>query len=132
MIAEARLENQVTWLGAVYGEQKLHLLRNTDVFVLPSYQEGFSIAILEALASQIPVVATTGCHFPELQRLGAGFVVAPDAYEVATALQTLRSMSVSGRRQMGRRGRELFLSRYTWESVTSQLEELYLSLTAPA
>ena len=37
-----------------------------DAFILPSYSEGFSMAILEALACSLPCVITTACHFPEL------------------------------------------------------------------
>ena len=46
--------------------------RAADAFILPSYSEGFSMAILEALACRLPSVITTACHFPELGQAGGG------------------------------------------------------------
>ena len=68
------------------GEDKMAALGLADLFVLPSYSEGFSIAVLEALASRLPVVITKACNFPEVGEHGAGFVVEPNEEAVYQAL----------------------------------------------
>lgn len=64
--------------GVVYGEEKLDLLRQTNIFVLPSYSEGFSRAMIEAMSVGKPVVCTpVGAH-NEIIRDGVnGFIVQP-------------------------------------------------------
>lgn len=57
-VREHRLEGEVEIPGWISGEAKARLLAASDVFVLPSYFEGLSNAMLEAMAAGLPVVAT--------------------------------------------------------------------------
>ena len=52
------MKNRVTYLGWLEGEAKRQYLRKTDIFVLPSYFEGQSVAILEAMANGCAVVGS--------------------------------------------------------------------------
>ncbi len=72
--------------GPIYGEDKIAAMADSVCFCLPSRQEGFSIAIIEALACSTPAVITEGCHFPEVGQANAGRVVPLDARMVAEAL----------------------------------------------
>ena len=72
------LTGQMTYLGHVAGERARQVWGAADAFVLPSYSEGFSMAVLEALACRLPCLITTACHFPELAAAGGGIVVTPD------------------------------------------------------
>lgn len=60
------LENQVTCLSWVTGEEKERYLRECDIFVLPSYFEGQSVAILEAMANCCAVVASRTGGIPQM------------------------------------------------------------------
>ena len=60
------LTKRVTYVGHVGGERARQVWAAADAFILPSYSEGFSMAILEALACSLPSLVTTACHFPEL------------------------------------------------------------------
>lgn len=52
--------------------------------ILPtSDAEGFSMAVLEVLASGTPVLLSPGCHFPEVERAGVGLVVSPTPIALA-------------------------------------------------
>lgn len=63
------------------------VLRNLDLFVLPSVNEGFGIAIIEAMAAGVPVVATNSGGIPEVVTPETGFLVPPkDANALATAI----------------------------------------------
>lgn len=56
---ELKIEHIVEFTGWVNGEQKVKLLKTSQLLVLPSYNEGLPIAVLEALSYGIPVVATS-------------------------------------------------------------------------
>ena len=113
--------------GILTGTDKLAAMSLAAVFVLPSYSEGFSIAILEAMAARVPVVISRGCNFPEAAERGAGFVVEPSHIPVAEATTALLA-DPGLRAQMGERGRQLVATRYTWPAAAAKLASLYESL----
>jgi glycosyltransferase involved in cell wall biosynthesis len=120
----ARLGLRFFFPGMVSGEEKLNLLARADLFCLPSAGEGFSVAVLEALASATPVLLSPGCHFSEVEKAKAGRVVEPTPATLGDALAEL--LSDPGRLlAMGARGRELVARDYTWEAIVSRLEDVY-------
>lgn len=124
-VASFGMANRVTYAGHVSGERARRVWARADAFVLPSYSEGFSMAILEALAARLPVVITTACHFPELQQAGGGIVVEPDEPGVIGGLRELLDRSEADRRAMADRGRSLVETRYTWGRQAERLSEVY-------
>jgi glycosyltransferase involved in cell wall biosynthesis len=103
------------------------LLSISDVFVLSSVErEGLSIAIIEAMASGLPVVSTLVGGIPEVVEDGMnGFVVAPnDDGALAEALETLiRDENL--RKKMGANGRDTYLRKFTMRKMLLNLETLY-------
>ena len=71
------LKDSVRRVGKVSHETKVKLLKSADMFVLPSHSEGFTSAILEAMAAGLPVLATMTCNFPELFQAGGGWECLP-------------------------------------------------------
>ena len=119
------LSSRVTWVGHVSGERARQVWAAADAFILPSYSEGFSMAILEALACRLPVVITTSCHFSELADTGGGIVVAPTADEVTWGLRELLERSPEERAELGQRGRALVERNYTWDQQAQRLATVY-------
>ena len=126
---ELDLQRSVTFTGKLDGELRLAALSAAEVFVHPSLSEGFSMAVLEALACRLPVLITPGCNFPEAAAVGAAVVVSPDADATAHGLRQLLSASDRERQAIGQRGRELVAKTYTWDRVAGQYLELYRWLT---
>jgi glycosyltransferase involved in cell wall biosynthesis len=124
-VGDAGLSSRVTWLGHVAGDRARQVWGAADAFVLPSYSEGFSMAILEALACRIPVVITTTCHFPELAASGGGIVVEPTAGDVTPGLRSLLERSPEERAELGLKGRALVERDYTWEQQARRLADVY-------
>ena len=121
------IDHRVQMVGPLYGEKKWAALTEANCFVLPSRQEGFSMAILEALASSIPVVITHECHFPEVAEVNAGEVVAVNAAEIAGALDRILS-NPQAAMTMGAAGRTLVEHRYTWDAIAEQCDNMYMEL----
>ncbi|MER3413456.1 MAG: hypothetical protein C4341_04310 [Armatimonadota bacterium] len=119
---------RVLFLGSVSGGLKSALLHRADLFVLPTVSEGFSIALLEALAHGCPVLTTEGAHFPEIEREGAGLVLPLKADSFASAVGDLVRHK-ERRRAMGESARRLVADRYTWEHIVDRFEHLYKELT---
>ncbi len=92
------------WVGV---EQRDQLLASADVFVLPSYNEGLPMSVLEAMGWGLPVITTPVGGIPELiTPKQNGLLVTPgDLEQLATAMQFLIQDS-SERQALGRRARE--------------------------
>lgn len=132
----ARLQEQCKRLGL---EKKVHFagqqedvavwLSYFDLFTLPSKWEGISMALLEAMASGLPVVATNVGGTPEVVRDGqTGFLTLPgDPQALAFAIERLLS-DPDLRRRMGAAGRWRVKQHFTIERTLQQLEKLYHEL----
>src|SRR6185437_4129830 len=124
-VGDAGLTSRVTWVGHVSGGRARQVWGAADAFVLPSYSEGFSMAILEALACRLPVLITTACHFPELDDADGGIVVEPTRDRVTLGLRELLERSPQERAELGRNGRRLVEQKYTWDQQAQRLAEVY-------
>lgn len=113
--------DRVEFLGPVYGEAKNELLARATLFVLLSTSENFGNAVLEALAMETPVVLSRDVGLAdEVVHAGAGIVGMED---VAALLR-----DPERRAEMGRKGRALVESRFTWPRVAEEMERAYASL----
>jgi len=121
LIKNYGLERDFEFIGPVSGTRKLEVLADSDAFVLPSHSEGFSIAILEALACRLPVLATDACNFPEVSTLGGGWCTASALGPLKVALGALMRESTDGLSQRGECGRALVESRYSWARIAHEI-----------
>jgi glycosyltransferase involved in cell wall biosynthesis len=124
-MAELGLARRTTYLGHVTLERARRVWSAADAFILPSYSEGFSMAILEALASRLPALITTACHFPELAAAQGAVVVAPDSNAVTQGLHELLERSNDERARLGQNGRRLVEDHYTWDRQADRLAAVY-------
>lgn len=124
-IRSAGVEEQTALVGPQYGEQKAAWLHCAELFVLPSLSEGFPMAVLEAMAYQLPVLMTPQCNFPEAAQCGAALNVAPEAGVLAEALQNLLAMSDGERAELGKRGKTLVQHSYSWDRIAETMIEVY-------
>ena len=127
LVAELGLGDAVRLLGFVPDDELPALYNAADVFVLVSRRydllvEGFGIAIVEASASGLPVIASRSGGIPEAVREGeTGLLVNPDdaAVLAATAIRLLGDEGL--RRRMGAAGREAVERYYNWDRVAADL-----------
>jgi glycosyltransferase involved in cell wall biosynthesis len=123
-INELGIAEKVAVPGPIYGNERYAAMRSAACFALPSRQEGFSIAVLEALACETPVVITPACHFPQVETAAAGAIGDnPAAHAAAYERYFLRP---DLRRRAGQAGRQLVESCFEWKAIARSSIELYL------
>ena len=88
-IREHGLADFVSYEGWIAGQKKIDCLNWEDVYILPSYNEGLPIAILEAMAYSHPVISTPVGGIPEIIKTGEnGILVKPgDTKAIAEAIK---------------------------------------------
>ncbi|NWG09185.1 MAG: glycosyltransferase family 4 protein [Nitrososphaerales archaeon] len=120
LIEELQLQNNVQYLGPLPRKELLKVLRRSKVFVFPSKVEGAGIAVAEAMASSLPVVAYPLDALCELYGQSAGFKPCKDIREFAETICKLLE-SNEDRRRLGDTNREYVIKRYVWDKVAEQI-----------
>ena len=121
LATELNLEDRVIFTGTVTGREKAELLYSADLFVLCSYSEGLPVSLLEAMACEVPVVATTECNCPDIATSGAGWLCEPAVDSVARALAVAIDVTDSERKERGACGRRLVERSYSWPNIASDI-----------
>jgi glycosyltransferase involved in cell wall biosynthesis len=135
-------DRTVRFMGPIADAELPGLYRAAAVFVLPSVErtcfgrrveisELLGLSVLEAMASGLPVVASRLGGVPEIVVDGeTGFLVGPgDVEELHDRIAVLLSDSALAA-QMGRRGRDLVVERFTWEHCADRCVAAYCELLA--
>ena len=117
--------SEKVWIpGMVTGNLKQNLLARADLFCQPSMAEGFSISILEAMASARPVLITPECNFSELEEKSAGWIVEKNQQKWIEKITNIIE-NRSQLRSTGENALKLVRNHYTWEKTVERLEEVY-------
>ncbi len=125
-ICERGVDECVRYVGAVQGEAKSELLRHADVYVQPSRHEGMPIAVLEAMAWRLPVIATRVGAMPEVVEDDVqGTLVHPcQPVALASAMGTL-AIDIPRRLAMGEAASILASTRFGLNRFRDDLITLY-------
>ena len=116
-----RFESSVDWLRLV------ELYARSEVAVVPSLYEGFSLPAAEAMACEVPLVATDAGALPEVTGSeGDGALVVPPADAEALATAIRRLLDDDGlRARLGRAGRRRVVERFSWTQAARATENVY-------
>ena len=116
--------------GPIDDEEKIHWLRNSDIFILPSYAEGHPAVILEAMAVGLPVIATRVGAIPEVIEEGVnGFTI--EVGDVAALADRVIRLIGDGalRVKMGENNIRKVHEKYGIEHVFHKIGKIYSSVT---
>ncbi len=119
-------QDHIRFLGEVIGRQKTDAFMGADIFVLPSYSEGFPFVVLEAMAAGLPLITTRVGALPEVLEDGKHVLFvqtgAPD--ELAEKIVALAENSQL-RRRMGTENRRLVKEKFNLTVFAQQMEKIY-------
>jgi glycosyltransferase involved in cell wall biosynthesis len=124
LVADAGLEEYVSWMGE--REDVPELVRALDVLLLPSWEEPFGRALIEAMALNVPVVATNIGGPPEIIEDGReGYLLAPR--EPGAWAQAIRRFAEEPQRgwEMGRAGRRRVEAAFTVDRHVASVLDVY-------
>jgi glycosyltransferase involved in cell wall biosynthesis len=116
---------RTTFTGMLLGPEKLAVLRDASIFVLPSYSENFGLAVIEAMAAGLPVIISDQVNiWREVQAGQAGRVIPCDAAALADQLLDLLDHS-NDTAAMAQRGKTLVQERFQWPRIGQSLVDAY-------
>lgn len=123
-VSEHHLQALVTHHGAVGGEEKRMLLRESDVFILPTRypREGQPISILEAMGNAMFVVASDHAGIPDLIRDGENGLLLGRDEPVDAAYRRILRVTGDGLAAAARRNREVYLGKFTQEAYLNRMD----------
>jgi glycosyltransferase involved in cell wall biosynthesis len=131
ILEQAGLPDRVVWAGMVNDQLTIaKYYRASDIFIFPSRAEGQGNVILEAMAAQLPIVATSlvGVTDMMVDQGQQGFLIAKDDID-GFAQATTRLLENNGLRlRMGKSGRARVLKEFGFDTYANKLAEYYLSM----
>ena len=114
----------VKMLGGKSHNEVKEYLENADIFLFPSYTEGFSNALVEAMATGLPIVTTdVGANFDMIEGYGGMIVPVGDYQTIVDAINEMRPCSI--RQSMSEWNREKVQKEYLIDSVMCKLLSIY-------
>lgn len=129
LVSELGLTGRFDFVGA--SDDVRTFLMDADVFVLPSRSEGFSNAIIEAMAAGLPVVATDVGGNGEAVENGVSGIIVPAEDPAALAEAIMELLANPERaKEMGNAGKEIAAKKFSIDSMMIQITSVYRGLIA--
>lgn len=128
-VKDLQVQPYIEFRGLLSKEEMLEEYRKADLFLLPSFGEGFPNSLLEAMASGLPIIATRVGAVPEVieDRVNGLLIDAGDPGALTRAIkQVLHDPEL--RQRLGERGKEKVTTHYNVEKGVAQLDAIYAEL----
>jgi glycosyltransferase involved in cell wall biosynthesis len=117
------VSDRVHFLG--FRSDVADLMRSVDMFVFPSRYEAFSLVLLEAMASQLPVITATAAGGAEITTSECGFVLDdPDDVGALSLAMNHLAKDPAARQRMGKAAR-LLAEQYSWTNMAHHYLEIF-------
>jgi len=125
--AKAREVNAIKFMGVIAGQQRIEVINESDVFVLPSlYGEGIPLALLEAMAcGLVPVVSTDGSMREIIENGSNGLLVKINDLNSLTEAMERVVKDKSLRESIAKKALATVRDNYNWDNYLVQLNNLY-------
>ncbi len=132
LVKDLNLENKVIFTGKVDPLEVPLLLKAFDVFVYSTFREGMPMAVLEAMASGLPIIATDAEGLPDLfeTKKSFGFLVPKgDTKKLAEAMEKILNLPEEERIIMGQNAKERIKEAFSSEILKRETIKLFKELS---
>jgi glycosyltransferase involved in cell wall biosynthesis len=117
--------HNIYFTGFLEKKEKEAIIKSLSFLVLPSYSENFGMVVPEALIKGIPVIASKGTPWEELNTHNCGWWVDNDVDTLSETIKKAIETPEDVRIEMGKRGQELVKNNYSVEVVSKKMIRLY-------
>ncbi|MER6946942.1 glycosyltransferase family 4 protein [Nonomuraea sp. NPDC000554] len=124
LVQELSLQDRVRFVHGISDDELGDLIATSEISVVPSLYEGFSLPAVEHMACATPLIASRTGALPEVVGDAAVQVAPGDPEELAAALLRLHD-SPEERERVGKAGYDRVMERYTWHVVAKRTVEAY-------
>lgn len=122
--AKCRSEGSVKIIGKVPNAEMASIMSQSDVFIFPSYFEGFGLVLLEAMAAGLPVLTTTATAGPDILTQGEdGWIIDPGDLDALTNAMQLCLRNKDRVAVMGENARAT-AERFSWDIYGDRWQEI--------
>jgi glycosyltransferase involved in cell wall biosynthesis len=129
-VAQRQLDSRVTFTGLLSGRDKWAAMAASDLFVLPSYQENFALAAVDAIQSGLPVLLSRRVNlWKDVVEAGAGRDCETTVDSVAERLNEILA-DAAWRESAAEAGARLLRTRFNWTTTAGRLEEIYVDVAS--
>ena len=115
----------VTFTGALFGQEKTQAYLKARGLVLPSYTENFGGVVVDALAAGVPVLVSEKTPWKQVANRGCGMIFELTQTAEVEALNRFFNLVDEARLERGMRGRVWVQSAYSWVNIAKQMLEAY-------
>jgi glycosyltransferase involved in cell wall biosynthesis len=124
------IANAILFTGLLQGDSKWGALHCCEAFILPSHQENFGIAVVEAMACSKPVLITNKINiWNEIEEGKAGIIENDDLIGTINLLTKWLSLNADEKMEMGRNAYNTYQSKFTAKHTTTQFVNILRSYT---
>ena len=124
IINKYNLEDIISIHPAIFGEEKIKVLQQADIFIMTSRFEGHPTGLIEALSYALPCLVTTGTNMrEEIEKFDAGWTADTTTESIAEALQKM----ISERNLFEQKSINAckLASQYNWDNIAQKSHEIY-------
>lgn len=126
---ELGIEQQTTFLGWLNGKDKDKAFKEASIFCLPSYAEGFPMAVLDAWAYGLPVITTPVGGIPDIAKDGKNMLLFPPGDCTKLAIQMERMIKNKDlKSNIINESITLARNNFNINTINNQIEELYRNI----
>lgn len=124
LVVAFKLENRVDFIGSIFGEEKISLLKKVWVLAVPSYSEVVGLVNLEAALYGLPTITTHETGLFDWNE-GGGLLISPNVEQLTSAIIQVSSWSDAEHKSRGEGSLDLVRKKYSWDVVEPMWCELY-------
>ncbi len=128
LVKRLHINSSIYLAGSVTGKKLIRSYKESQVFILPSYYEGFPLTVLEAWAAKIPVAVSNVGQLKKIVTDGVNGYITDDVDKYSLAGFLERIYRSKNKKMLGKKGYKMVKNYYQWDDISAKTYKLYKSI----